>query len=369
MIIEFKKHKTIQDIFNMQNEGSLKSKIYLILIIVAFSSLSGVLCTIFLTKDNPAFEQLAGFPLEFETTTVDHGDIKPGEELQSIFRYRNPDDASIILKKAKTSCGCMQEQDNTKTVSPKAVGELKFTISTFGKEGSFEVLIFPVAEGFKTEQPLLIKGNIIDTPARITPPMIKFSDAVPSVSHTQWVLIESIGDHFINISRVETSDPSIRVKIPPRTRKRVKVPVILDAGFASSLNREWVRFHLDEPGKGAHQVNVLVQSVSEIIAEPSALFWGNDGVRSATLSEKTHHLNLRAVNRQPFTIEKVDLPEFFKIRSIGENEEMSQVSHNYEICLAERNALPKGPWTGEVIFHATTNGQSQQVVLPVAIDR
>jgi hypothetical protein len=79
---------------------------------------------------------------KFQEEKWDFGDVKEGQVLSHVFNFENTGDASLIIKRVRTSCGCTAALVTDKNIGQGEEGELKVTLNTRGYEGNIAKYIY-----------------------------------------------------------------------------------------------------------------------------------------------------------------------------------------------------------------------------------
>ena len=83
-----------------------------------------------------AIQAQTGTPkFEFDSETVDFGQINEGETKEHVFKFKNVGDAPLIISNAQGSCGCTVPQFSRTPIAPGESGEIKVSFNSQGKGG------------------------------------------------------------------------------------------------------------------------------------------------------------------------------------------------------------------------------------------
>jgi len=87
---------------------------------------------------NAKSEQLFADPIiKFDNLNYDFGTVKPGENLEHIFKFTNEGKGTLLISSVQPSCGCTGVvMDEKKEFKNGESGEIKITFNTQGREGS-----------------------------------------------------------------------------------------------------------------------------------------------------------------------------------------------------------------------------------------
>jgi hypothetical protein len=112
--------------------------------------------------------QLNGPRIQFDTTTIDIGEILQGGDAQFVYKFQNVGDQDLLLAYVKSSCGCFAPKWSSEPVKPGGESEVigkynSYRIGRFTK--SLTVLSNDTITG---KIVLFAKGHILPKPAEPT---------------------------------------------------------------------------------------------------------------------------------------------------------------------------------------------------------
>jgi hypothetical protein len=73
--------------------------------------------------------------MKFDTEVIDFGTHKEGEILDTVFHFKNVGNATLIISKVRSSCGCTVPQWPHHPIKPGESGEIKVRFDTHHKKG------------------------------------------------------------------------------------------------------------------------------------------------------------------------------------------------------------------------------------------
>ncbi len=97
--------------------------------------------------------------MTFEETEYDFGNIKQGEEVEHVFKFKNTGDAPLIITDARSSCGCTVPEKPEEPVSPGETGEILVKYNGSGRNGISKTVTITANTANGTEQ-LKIKAFV-----------------------------------------------------------------------------------------------------------------------------------------------------------------------------------------------------------------
>jgi hypothetical protein len=83
-----------------------------------------------------------GPKVKFQEEKWDFGKLKEGQVKSHVFIFNNNGDASLVIKRVRTSCGCAAALISDKNIEPGKKGELKVTLNSRGYEGNIAKYIY-----------------------------------------------------------------------------------------------------------------------------------------------------------------------------------------------------------------------------------
>ncbi|MCH2046162.1 MAG: DUF1573 domain-containing protein [Saprospiraceae bacterium] len=73
--------------------------------------------------------------MEFEETAHNFGEIKEGEKVSHVFKFKNTSSNPLTISNATGSCGCTVPDYPKAPINPGETGEIKVTFNSKGKKG------------------------------------------------------------------------------------------------------------------------------------------------------------------------------------------------------------------------------------------
>lgn len=99
---------------------------------------------------------------EFETETIDYGEINKNEDGNRTFVFVNKGNSPIIISKVKSSCGCTVPSFSKAPVLPGEKGEITVKYAT-NRIGSFAKTLTIISNSSEPQKKLKIMGKILDS--------------------------------------------------------------------------------------------------------------------------------------------------------------------------------------------------------------
>jgi hypothetical protein len=98
--------------------------------------------------------------IEFEETVHDFGNIKEGEKVEHIFKFKNTGDTPLILTNVQPSCGCTASDFTKDPVAPGGEGTISLTFDSKGKPGTVNKTATVKANIEGGQTIISFKGNV-----------------------------------------------------------------------------------------------------------------------------------------------------------------------------------------------------------------
>jgi hypothetical protein len=73
--------------------------------------------------------------ITFEETAFDFGNLKQGDEVKHIFKFKNTGKTNLIIETATAPCGCTVPSWPKEPIAAGASGEIEVKFNSTGKEG------------------------------------------------------------------------------------------------------------------------------------------------------------------------------------------------------------------------------------------
>ncbi len=107
--------------------------------------------------------------LELDKTVFDFGEIKEGDKVEHLFRFKNTGKSPLIISSAQGSCGCTVPEWPRSPILPDETGEIKVKFNSEGKNGSQEKTVTLTANTSPTNVVLTVKGVVLGDPNKTEP--------------------------------------------------------------------------------------------------------------------------------------------------------------------------------------------------------
>lgn len=102
-----------------------------------------------------------GAIISFSESSFDFGDIKQGQKVEHIFKYKNIGTEPLIVSEVLTTCGCTAPNWSKTPLAPNKEAELKITFNSEGKMGRQHKVITILSNATATAINLNIMSNVL----------------------------------------------------------------------------------------------------------------------------------------------------------------------------------------------------------------
>lgn len=107
-----------------------------------------------------AFQDVQADPqIEFESTTIDYGEIDNGADGKRLFKFTNTGDAPLLITKCNGSCGCTVPVCPQEAIMPGDDGQIEVKYDT-KRTGSFTKTVTVQSNAEGGTQVLKITGTV-----------------------------------------------------------------------------------------------------------------------------------------------------------------------------------------------------------------
>ncbi|WP_338760222.1 DUF1573 domain-containing protein [Bernardetia sp. ABR2-2B] len=98
--------------------------------------------------------------IEFEKTVHDFGNIKEGEVVEHVFKFKNIGETPLILTGVQPSCGCTASDFTKEPVAPGGEGTISLSFNSAGKVGAQNKTATVKANIEGGQTTISFKGNV-----------------------------------------------------------------------------------------------------------------------------------------------------------------------------------------------------------------
>jgi hypothetical protein len=109
--------------------------------------------------------------MKFAEAEFDFGDIQPDSKVRHTFTFTNTGKSPLLIADAVASCGCTTPSWTKAPVLPGARGTMEVQFDSRGKRGIVSKQVAVRANTQPSITTILIKGNVLDAPAKSANPL------------------------------------------------------------------------------------------------------------------------------------------------------------------------------------------------------
>lgn len=113
-----------------------------------------------LTADEP-IDTANAAKIVFETPVYDFGEVKEGEKVNYSFKFENVGKKPLIVKDARSTCGCTIPEKPKEAIAPGEKGEIPVIFNSAGKEGKISKVVTITSNAYPTKTEVLLTGFVI----------------------------------------------------------------------------------------------------------------------------------------------------------------------------------------------------------------
>ena len=110
---------------------------------------------------------------EFTESVWDFGNIKSGDVVDHIFKFKNVGTEPLIISNAKGSCGCTAPAWPKEPIAPGESGEIKVVFNSRGKSNKQNKTVTITANTTPNQTRLRVTGNVEKVAAQAKPAVTK----------------------------------------------------------------------------------------------------------------------------------------------------------------------------------------------------
>jgi hypothetical protein len=309
--------------------------------------------------------------IQFDKTVYDFGNTSMVQQLTGTFTYQNAGEGVLDLKKPTTSCGCTVASVKPDSLKPGEKGELVFTmnVGNMNRGHAEKHITVPSNDPQTPSVNLTVKADIVPT-FDYNPQQVPLGDIRQGLVTNIVVEVKRVDGKNINLTKVETSNPSIRAHIAPVESSEGKAAQVLIAFEAEGAPRRFndnVKVYGDATNQPAFTIPVMGRLVGELSINPEAVFWG--------IADPEHWPGPRPelMTTRNVRVQATDPNKAMEVRNVTTSLKDVSVSINtvetgkvYEV-VAKLTEAPKESERGTITFETTLVGLTN-VVVPVTIN-
>lgn len=110
--------------------------------------------------------------IEFEKLSQEFGEVKQGQVVNAVFKFKNKGKSPIILSNVQTTCGCTVPVWTREPIAPGKTAEINATFNSAGKMGQQNKVITVYSNAKNAQTQVSIVCNVVpaDAPAATPAP-------------------------------------------------------------------------------------------------------------------------------------------------------------------------------------------------------
>ncbi len=117
------------------------------------------------TKTKTTKTTTAGPVMTFAETKFDFGNIKQGDIVEHVFKFKNTGNAPLVIKQVDVTCGCTTPEWPKEPIAPGKSGTIKAVFNSAGKMGQQNKVITVQSNAVNAPNQVTIITNIQEKPA------------------------------------------------------------------------------------------------------------------------------------------------------------------------------------------------------------
>ena len=99
--------------------------------------------------------------IEFFETSYDFGEIKEGQDVSHIYKFKNIGDKPLKILNATGNCGCTVAEWPKSLIEPGKIGEIRVVFNSLGKKGEQDKTMSITSNTDPAKTVITIKGKVI----------------------------------------------------------------------------------------------------------------------------------------------------------------------------------------------------------------
>lgn len=105
--------------------------------------------------------QVAKGKITFKEYSFDFKDIKQGTVVEHTFQFENTGNATMVITRVQTTCGCTATKWTKEPIPPNGKGEISAQFNSAGKQGPQTKVITVISDASNAQERITIKANIL----------------------------------------------------------------------------------------------------------------------------------------------------------------------------------------------------------------
>jgi len=170
-----------------------------------------ILSLVFLLQPSAALA--SGPKLVAEDVDFNFGEVYQGRKIEHTFRFRNAGDATLVVDKVRSSCGCTAALLSSQQIPPGGAGEIRTTFDSGRFRGAVVKTVYLYVND--PQQPVAqfhLRGTV-KPELVMSPEQADFGRLIPGRSAEVRITLTNQGDQEITLSTPETTSPELQAEL------------------------------------------------------------------------------------------------------------------------------------------------------------
>lgn len=283
-----------------------------------------------------------------EKPVFDFGSRDASEVVNHTFELKNTGSTYLLITAVRPACGCTIAQLDKSVIQPGETSKLGAQLSLAGRGGEIQKPI--LIESNDPANPALqlsIKGKVA-TEFAIVPSILTLRQSAPDQPPSGTVQLTSVGRPF-GINRIESSDPSIRVRADPMPGGRSQqISASLEKLPESDPQSFQLTIRTDNPRAPTIDIPAVVVLEKNILANPGKIFIpsGEVSLRKTVIIKVTsgNFNNIQNISTpsQSINVKTTKFKNHFRLEvsGLGKSEELAGNSIKIQFDNGDNISIP-----------------------------
>lgn len=161
----------------------------------------------------PSVALASGPKLVVEDADFNFGEVFQGRKIEHTFRFRNAGDATLVVDKVRSSCGCTAALLSSQQIPPGGAGEIRTTFDSGRFRGAVAKTVYLYVND--PQQPVTqfhLRGTVRPELVMV-PEQADFGRLIPGRSAEVRISLTNQGDQEITLSTPETTSPELQAEL------------------------------------------------------------------------------------------------------------------------------------------------------------
>ena len=156
---------------------------------------------------------LAAPRLKAEAPAFNFGRITEGSKSEHTFHFQNTGDASLIISKVRSSCGCTAALLSAKQLEPGEWGELKTTFNSKGFQGAVGKTVYVYSNDPEQPKSRFHLQAQVQRELLVTPGRLQFSTEKDKAPFTATINLRNNGSTELFLSNLKTTSKELQAEL------------------------------------------------------------------------------------------------------------------------------------------------------------